>query len=283
MRIEVPNWTELQHYKGRDPLFIKLYRRLRQKRAWRTLPGDEAKCLIDVWLLSSEQPTAGVIDLSLEDLAWELRADAHSVQVWVARLAGAGFLVVLDDASEPLAERVQPAIPHALAREETETEREKETTAPASPAADVEKSGRVDGRPVYTRGELWDAADRILGLGKLPSQDHATNGRLLNEWLYGRPPRDPFEIMLAIEGAADMRDRDLIGWESAKPGTPMTLKALNGAATLADQGDGRAVRTLYHVAIEHQRKREEAGTTRPPTRPKAGALKRVASLVPHAV
>jgi hypothetical protein len=149
------------------------------------------------------------------------------------------------------------------------------TTAPASPAADVENpTGRVDERPAFTRSELWQLATDRLGLGKLPNHEHAANGRILNDWLYSSAKRDPIEIACAIEGAADMRDRDLIGWDSAKPGKPMTLKALNGPMTLADQGDGKAVRSLYDVAVEHRRRMDDARSPTPANRIKSNAMKR---------
>jgi hypothetical protein len=89
--------------------------------------------------------------------------------------------------------------------------------------------------------------------------------------------------MLAIKGAADMRDRDLVGWDSAKPGAPMGLKALQGAMTLDHTGDG-APRYLYDVARDHQRKREEADLARtPPTtaRIKGSPMKPLTALIPQ--
>jgi hypothetical protein len=261
VRVEVNSWSTFQHFKDRDPIWLKLYRELRHKREWRRLPGDEAKFLVDLWMLASEQPTPGVIDLPLEDIAWEFRPDEDEVQKWLYTLAGNGFITVISETE-------QAAIPRALARgrERDREETETETTAPAAPAEGVENSGaQTTERPTYTRAVLQEAARKLLGLGRLPGNEDAANGRILNDWLYaGSGKRRPEDIMAAIEGAADMRDRDLVGWDSAKPGTPMTLKALMSAMTLDHTGDG-APRLLWDVALEHQRRREEASLARTPT------------------
>lgn len=142
------------------------------------------------------------------------------------------------------------------------------TTAPAAPAAGVENSGDIEvtilPRPAFTLNQMAEAARLTLGLGCIDSDDHERNKRLLREWLYSSAKRKPEDIMAAIEGLAHMRDNDLVGWPSAKPGTPMLLSALVKATTLDHTGDG-APRLLWDVAIEHQRRRETAGPTRAPT------------------
>lgn len=121
--------------------------------------------------------------------------------------------------------------------------------------------------PAYSQSELLEMAEKLLGLGIVDHKRQGTNKGILNRWMYGRPPRDTTEIACAIEGAAMMRDADLIGWSSARPGMPMTLAALNGPMTLADQGDGKAVRDLYSVAVEYRRARDlTPRTAKPRTR-----------------
>ncbi|MEM7416772.1 MAG: hypothetical protein AAF389_14800 [Gemmatimonadota bacterium] len=147
------------------------------------------------------------------------------------------------------------------------------TTALAAP-----ESGDVN------QGELLDLADRVLGLNRLSGLEKQANRRILGLWLYsGDLKRDPFEIMLAIEGAAEMRDLDRIGWDSAKPGTPMTLKALNGPMTLADQGDGKAQRDLYAVAVEFARSKTDDNPVPAQARRRGvGGMKRALVALPEA-
>lgn len=184
-----------------------------------------------------------------------------------------------------------------------EREQETATTRPASPSADsVEHEQAATAPPpeptpvpappvdpptivtrpgTYTLHELADAARTKLGLGTIGYGDQQANHALLMRWLYGGSgKRDPLEIMLAIEGAADMRDRDLIGWDSARPGMAMTLRALDHAATITSQGDGTALRTLYDVAIEHRRRMDEAPQTRPTARTSGAPMHRVNTKVP---
>ena len=264
MRLEIPKWDGLQHFKKRDPIWIRLYRKLRHKREWRQASHGAAKLLVDLWLLASEGEELGVVDMSWADLSYETRENEEDLQKWVQELHSLG-LITLISAGYQLEEKRQR-------REETET------TAPASPTRSVENSGES----IPTRAELREAARKLLGLGRISSQDDGANARILNDWLFsGSTKRDPIAILAAIEGAADMRDRDLIGWDSAKPGTPMTLKALLAAHTLDHTGDG-APRYLWDVAIEHRRRMDETKRTPTPKvknqamSPMADVLRRVA-------
>tara|TARA_Y100000401_G_scaffold86357_1_gene71694 strand:- start:155 stop:1036 length:882 start_codon:yes stop_codon:yes gene_type:complete len=108
----------------------------------------------------------------------------------------------------------------------------------------------------YTKGELLAEAESVLGLGKLNNTDKLANARILNSWLYSGESRTAEDVYAAIHGAAMMRDKDLIGWDSAAPGIPMTLKALNGAMTLTYLGDGKVQQTLWFAAIDHFRKHD---------------------------
>lgn len=127
----------------------------------------------------------------------------------------------------------------------------KETTAPASPTRNVENSVK---HPTYTLNALAELARVRLGLGRISRADDERNKRLLRDWYYaGSGKRDSQDIHDAIEGLADMRDNDLVGWESATPGTPMLLTALVKSSTLDHTGDG-AVRFMWDVAIEHHRR-----------------------------
>jgi len=104
-----------------------------------------------------------------------------------------------------------------------------------------------------TVSELEELAAERLGLRILPKTDLATNHRLLKEWAYGSG-RDLEEIEAAILGLADMVAKhrpEVSDW--LHPGVPITLKALQHTNTLYDQGDGKAQRPLWDVAVEHFR------------------------------
>jgi len=233
-----------------------VHRRLLQDPNFVQLTDGQRGQLMTMWIVAADR--GGALPESPAMIRKLCQMDAEpDLQVFVSL----GFLE-----SDAIVTPTRRQHDHPEAEAEAEAETDTETTAPASPAADVEnqagpaddgpkvsgevQAGRVDERPTYTRAELWRIANERLGLGRLDHRDAAANGRILNDWLYSSAKRDPMAIYCAIMGAAEMRDRDLVGWDSAKPGVPMTLKALMKAGTLADQGDGRAVRPFFDVAYE---------------------------------
>ena len=121
--IEIPNWADLQHYRDRDPTWIKLYRRLLHKREWRELSGDAAKLLIDLWMLAAESEELGKIDHDSDSLAWCLRVASKSLAQPLKELEDKGLVVV---ASNTLASCYQVASPEERREEKSRTsEKEK--------------------------------------------------------------------------------------------------------------------------------------------------------------
>ena len=90
--ITIRNWDKLQHFKDRDPIWIKLYRALRQNRRWRLLTGDAAKLYIDLMLLAAEDEPFGTIQLQLDELCWEVRLDPEALIPLLVELGGAGLI-----------------------------------------------------------------------------------------------------------------------------------------------------------------------------------------------
>ena len=52
--MKIKNWSEFQHFKDRTPPWIKLYRYLLDDPEWHALSGDDAKHLVMLWLIASE-------------------------------------------------------------------------------------------------------------------------------------------------------------------------------------------------------------------------------------
>ena len=48
--IVVRNWQRFQHYKDRDPYFIKLYTELQHDENWLRLSGHQRAVLVGIWL-----------------------------------------------------------------------------------------------------------------------------------------------------------------------------------------------------------------------------------------
>jgi uncharacterized phage protein (TIGR02220 family) len=53
--MKIKDWDQFQHFKDRNPIWIKLYRTLLDDIEWHKLSGDEAKALVMLWLLASEK------------------------------------------------------------------------------------------------------------------------------------------------------------------------------------------------------------------------------------
>ena len=122
------NWDRFQHYKNRNPPWIKLHRELLNDRQFMRLPVASKALAPLLWLLASESED-GTFDGSTEELVFRLHLTDKEVDQGLKPLISNGFFiaedqVIADDkhvASKTLAERKQVAIP------ETETETEVET------------------------------------------------------------------------------------------------------------------------------------------------------------
>jgi hypothetical protein len=86
--LEVKNWKDFQHYKNRDPLWIKLYRRVLADYAFSRLPDASKMHLVGIWLVASEQ--SGRIP---NDAEWIARRIAATEPVDLQLLVETGFLL----------------------------------------------------------------------------------------------------------------------------------------------------------------------------------------------
>lgn len=120
------NWGEFQHYKDREPSWIKLHKSLLTNYEFVCLPVASKALAPMLWLLASEYKD-GIIDASLDKIAFRLSMKRGELADALTPLLESGFF----DASEPLAECKQPA---SLEKEdigkrdiEKKEEKEKET------------------------------------------------------------------------------------------------------------------------------------------------------------
>lgn len=158
--IIIRHWDRLQHFKDRDPIWIKLYRALRHNRRWRQLSGDGCKLYIDLMLLASEDEPYGTIHLNPAELGWEVRLDPmDELMPLLLEVAAAGLITVVG--YQPDIKQItagdQEDIPHALARgrEEGEVEVEKETT-----------NGRDTKRFLYLDTVEWSRFGKDFGINQ---------------------------------------------------------------------------------------------------------------------
>lgn len=123
--LRVKNWDEFQHYKDRNPPWIKLHRALLDDYDFSRLHDASKAHLILIWLLAGQ--SGGRIPDDLKFLQAKLSLDKQpDLQV----LVDAGFLIPEQVASTPLASVEQVAstpLAFARSREERRKEAEKNT------------------------------------------------------------------------------------------------------------------------------------------------------------
>jgi hypothetical protein len=111
----IKDWHSFQHFKDRQPIWIKLYRKLLDDPEWFRLSGDAAKGLVGLWLLASE--TDGYLpDISV--ISFRLRISEKAVSALLATLSH----YVIEDDINTISTRYQVDAPET----ETETEKRRE-------------------------------------------------------------------------------------------------------------------------------------------------------------
>jgi len=131
--ILIKDWHLFQHYKDRNPPWIKLYRSLLDNEEYRQLDPFARSLLLDLWLLASESKIPGAVDMKPAKLAWRLRDASTPLATFETALQAIqhqGFITV---ASETQAKCLRDALPET--ETETETKAETETEPPAWLAA----------------------------------------------------------------------------------------------------------------------------------------------------
>ena len=115
MKLIPKNWTKFQHYKDRNPPWIKLHRDLLIDKTFMRLPTASKALAPLLWLLASES-IDGIFDADFDQLEFRLRFTEKELIAGIKPLIENGFFI---DASTMLSASLQDAIP------ETETEAEK--------------------------------------------------------------------------------------------------------------------------------------------------------------
>lgn len=133
MRLTPKNWRDFQHYKDRNPPWIRLHRGLLDNKDFQRLPVESRALAPMLWLIASES-VDGVIDAEVDDLAFRLRRPEEEIAVALRPLIERGFFVVAQTASVVIAVRGRVAVP------ETETETFTEADPEALTEPEAEKS-----------------------------------------------------------------------------------------------------------------------------------------------
>ena len=164
MTARVKNWKKFQHFKDRRPPWIKLDRDLLDDPDWHDLSGDEAKALVMIWLVASEN------DGYLPDnrkLAFRLRIGEREVETVLKYLSDWLDRDDIDDDIEAISFR------DAL-ESVGKTEKENSVTCDegTSPAPQIDSTGENPDAPLAARqadlesdGTLSDVERRYAAKG----------------------------------------------------------------------------------------------------------------------
>ena len=166
MKLTPRNWAKFQHYKDRNPPWIKLHKELLNDRQYMRLPLASKALAPLLWLLASES-SDGAFDASTEELEFRLHLSVKDIESGLKPLISNGFFVaaevlIAEDkhvASKTLADRLHVATPET--ERETEKEREKETKTDA---------------PEGVSSSVWEGFKKLRKAKKAPLTDTALQG-----------------------------------------------------------------------------------------------------------
>lgn len=126
MKITPKNWADFQHYKDRDPPWIKLHKKLLDDFEYQSLPLASRALAPMLWLLASEDKE-GVINANDVKLAFRLRITVGELTDALMPLIQSNFFSVQRDASEMIAPCEPDAMPETEAQGKAEAQPKTET------------------------------------------------------------------------------------------------------------------------------------------------------------
>jgi hypothetical protein len=199
------NWKSFQHYTDRKPAWIKLHRDLLNDYDYWCLPVASRALAPCLWLLASEYKD-GKIDISLDGLAFKFRMTRGEVADALAPLIEKGFF----DASEPLADCKQDAIPE----KRRDREEKEENTARAVPSKYAFEDGII--RLSHKDFDTWqkafsnlDLPAELLSLSEWASEQGA-------KWFH------------AVKGALAKRNREVKAAREKQQEQPFKWNGIEG-------------------------------------------------------
>lgn len=185
MGIRIKNWENFQHYRDRNPPWIKLHRRLLNDREFFNLDGDCVKTLVLLWMLAAET-TGGELP-AIEDIAFRLRLDSKVLACQITKLNH--WLIA--DASDMLADCLQDeskVVQSAPSETERETEnRERDRVEIPARMRDPKPKRKTILSPDWHPNEAHANLSRDLGIDLLVQvsafRDYeAAHRRVMADW-----------------------------------------------------------------------------------------------------
>jgi hypothetical protein len=146
--IEIKDWASLQHYKDRNPIWVKLHRSLLNDYHWQRLPIASKALAPMLWLVASEHDK-GIITDTVDAIAWRTGFDADVFSEALKPLIDKGFISLLSGCYQDASKMIEVSYQVAIPETERETKKEKKRIPPS-----------VDGFDLF-----WNEYPRKVGRG----------------------------------------------------------------------------------------------------------------------
>ena len=224
--IEIDQWDEKQHYKDRDPPWIKLYNRLLDNHRWGRLPDASKGHYTGLLMLASRN--ANEIPL---DVDWIANRIAAREPLDLRPLVSAGLISVYHRDSEPLSQHDSTPQAFARSREERreEAEKSKKTEdsslrSSSSGEAGGDQSHESGPTPIEDMGgdQLLEAGRGAIGARYLPltretcfKGDNRPDAEARAVNMYEQMLKKEYgakRIERALRGFRDLVDRGEVVW-----------------------------------------------------------------------
>lgn len=208
--LRVKKWDEFQHYKERNPPWIKLHKGYLDNYEFQRLPVDSRALAPMIWLLASETKD-GSIDYDLEKIGFRIRMSALELEAALVPLISGGFLELDGVAIEPLAPRLQDAMPETEAETQEQTEEETDS-APQAAAEIVKHETILAGDEVSKALEAWNELADECDLSRVQAFNASRRKKVrkrltecdgLEGWMYA---------LSKIRGSPFLRGQSKQGW-----------------------------------------------------------------------
>lgn len=229
--IEIKGWKKFQHFKDRRPPWIKLYRELLDDPDWHDLDGDDAKALVMLWLIASEDD--GRLPC-VRKLAFRLRLNETKTSQLLARLSH--WLYQND--IEPISSGYQDDTPETEGetyREETDIRAVANATRPSDDRFDEFWKAypkRQGANPSAPARKKWDAAVKSgvdpgliirairSGIGYDPAKINTEYIPRASKWLSEQRWKDyrGAEVVEVSGFYAPFGSPQFEAWDKTKPG-----------------------------------------------------------------
>jgi hypothetical protein len=95
MKLTAKNWDQFQHYKNRQPPWIKLHRDVINSFAWARLQTASKALAPCLWMLASESMD-GIVNADIKELAWKFGMTENEVRDGIDGLVKAEFFALED-------------------------------------------------------------------------------------------------------------------------------------------------------------------------------------------